>query len=63
MKTQATRVKKLEQKVPPFERQFISWGGHPAWTKEEQAEAIRRHPKCRMFWPSLVETFPLPRKG
>ena len=54
MKTQETRVKKLEQKAPPIERKFISWQGRP-WTEEQKAEAIRRNPKCRIFWRSLLE--------
>ncbi len=48
MKTQKNRVKKLEQKAPPFERQFISWKGCP-WTEEQKAEAIRRDPEGRIW--------------
>jgi hypothetical protein len=58
VKRQQTRLKKLEQKVGPVERQFISWGDRP-WTEEQKAEAIRKDPECLLFWPTLVETFPL----
>lgn len=54
MKTQDTRLKKLEQHRPPFERQFIGWAGNP-WTPEEEAEAIRQNPDQRIFWRSLLE--------
>jgi hypothetical protein len=55
MKTQANRAKRLEQKVPAKGRQFIGWPHNP-WTPEQEAEAIRRRPRKRLFWRSLVET-------
>ena len=55
MKTQNNRLKNLEQKAPPFERQFVCWLGNP-WTPEQEAEAIRRHPERRIFWRSLLDT-------
>ena len=59
MKTQQNRLSKLEQKKPKVEVQFIYWKDHP-WTPEQEAEAIRLHPEQKVFWPSLLETFPLP---
>ena len=55
MKAQSNRLKKLEQKAPPFERQFFGWPGNP-WTPAQQAEAIRRNPTKPMFWRTLLET-------
>ena len=55
MKTQDTRLKKLEHHLPPFERQFIGWAGNP-WTPEQEAEAIRLNPDQRIFWRSLLYT-------
>jgi hypothetical protein len=55
MKSQKNRVKKLEQMVPPIERQFVGWKGNP-WTPEQEAEAIRRQPNQTIFWRSLLET-------
>jgi hypothetical protein len=54
MKTQKNRVKKLEQKAPPFERQFIGWIGRP-WTPRQMAKAICREPDRRVFWKSLLD--------
>ena len=55
MKTQKNRIRKLEQKAAPQERQFICWIGNP-WTPEQEAEAIRRSPTKLVFWRSLLET-------
>ena len=55
LKTQDTRLKKMEQQVPPFERQFIGWAGN-TWTPEQKAEAIRLNPDQRVFWRSLVSS-------
>jgi hypothetical protein len=52
MKTQASRLARVEQKTPQRERQFISWQGNP-WTPEQMAEAICREPNRRIFWRSL----------
>ena len=57
MRAHANRVKRLEEKLPPPERQFIAWVGKP-WTPEEMAEAIRREPDCLIFWRSLLESYP-----
>ena len=53
MKTQDTRLKKMEQQIPSFERQFLEFFGGP-WTEEEKAEAIRLNPDRRIFLRSLV---------
>ena len=55
MKTQDTRLKKLEQQVPTFERKFICWIDDP-WTPEEEAVAIRQNPDQRIFYRSLLYT-------
>ncbi len=57
MKTQHTRLKKLEQKAEPIEREFVDWP-HNRWTEEEKAEAIRKDPTCRIFWRSLLYRLP-----
>jgi len=55
-KQEQTRLALAEKKVmPPVERQFFAWEGNP-WTPEQQAEAIRRHPRARFFWRTLVGT-------
>ena len=54
MKAQENRMKRLEEKLPPLERQFIAWKGKP-WTLEQKAAAIRREPDRLIFWPSMIE--------
>ncbi len=54
MKTQGTRLKALEQKAPPTERQFIAWAHNP-WTPAQMAKAMREEPERRIFWRSLIE--------
>ena len=54
MKTQDSRLNKLEQKTPPFKREFIAWEGNP-WTPEEKAEAIRQDPNGRIFWKLILD--------
>ena len=53
-KKENTRLAQAEkQTMPPIERQFFSWAGNP-WTPEQQAEAIRLHPRARFFWRTLL---------
>lgn len=53
MKTQDTRLKKLEQQLPVRERQFLEIFGGP-WTEEEKVEAIRENPERTVFLRPLV---------
>jgi len=59
MTRQNSRLNKLEQKTPPFKREFIAWKGNP-WTPEEKAEAIRQDPNGRIFWKSLLDENEVP---
>ncbi|MEI8140964.1 MAG: hypothetical protein WCI03_13995 [bacterium] len=54
MTKQNLRLNKLEQKTPPFKREFIAWEGN-AWMPEEKAESIRQDPNGRIFWKSILD--------
>ena len=47
-------MKRREQKTRTMVRKFYGWPTNP-WTREQMAEAIRRHPDQTVFWRSAYE--------